>query len=104
MVPASIAALSGILVVGKVVPIWWGWLTVIAAVVSAVGNVLSPTKTYYEHVNAAKNFIAIKHRARALYQTFAASMTDGQYHLAVQFLLQEYTDLIRFAPPTDNKG
>jgi hypothetical protein len=54
IVPAGVAAISGTLVAGQVVPLWVGWLTTISAVITAVASVLDPNRGYYEHLNAAK--------------------------------------------------
>lgn len=104
LVPAIIAALSGVLVVGTIIPIWWGWLTVLSAVVAAVASVLDPLKTYYDHLNAAKNFTALKHEARGLRDTFSFSMEDREFFTAVKNLHDKYNDLIKFVPPTDEKS
>jgi len=104
LVPAIIAALSGILVVGAVVPIWWGWLTVLSAVVTAVASVLNPLKTYYDHLNAAKNFTALKQEARGLKDTFSSTMEDKEFFSAVKNLHEKYNNLIKFVPPTDKKS
>lgn len=102
VVPAVIATLSGLLVAGSVVPVWFGWLTVISAVITAVANVLNPLKEYYDHLNAAKNFTAMKHDARTLGDVFNLRMDDSSLAVAVENLHQRYGDLIKFVPPTDN--
>lgn len=104
VIPAVVAALSSMLVVGEVVSAWWGWLTVISAVVSAVGNVLDPQKGYYDHLNAAKNFTVIKHRARALRETFSEGMNDEKFMVEVKMVHDQYNDLVRFVPPTTQKA
>lgn len=104
LVPAIIAALSGVLVVGAVVPIWWGWLTVLSAVITAVASVLNPLKAYYDHLNAAKNFTALKHEARGLKDTFSSNMEDKEFFIAVKNLHDKYNNLVKFVPPTDEKS
>ena len=104
VIPAVVASLSSLLVVGKVIPAWWGWLTVISAVVSAVGNVLDPLKGYYDHLNAAKNFTVIKQRARALGETFSENMNDEKFGAETKVLHDQYNDLVRFVPPTTQKA
>ena len=46
VIPALIAASSGLLVVGEIIPIWWGWLTVVSASVTATSSIISPHKSY----------------------------------------------------------
>jgi len=104
LIPAIIAALSGILVVGMIVPIWWGWLSVFSAVIVAVASVLNPLRAYYDHLNAAKNFTALKQEARALKDTFSSDMVDEEFFRAVKNLHDKYNNLIKFVPPTDEKS
>lgn len=102
IVPAVTAAILGVLVGGNIIPDWYIWLSVVAAVISAVGNVLNPMKEYYDHLNAAKNFTTMKRDANALCHTFVNRMTDEEFAIAVESLHSRYNDLVRFAPPTDN--
>ena len=104
IIPASIAAVLGVLVGGGVVPDWFVWLSVMSAVIAAVGNILNPMKDYYDNLNAAKNFTALKHDARALRDVFSSKMNDDEYMIAVQTLHSRYNDLLRFVPPTDEKS
>lgn len=104
VVPAIAAAILGVLVGVGQIPFWWLWLSVMSAVVAAVGNVLNPLKEYYDHLNAAKNFVTIKHDARGLRDTFSASMNDSEFMTAAKVLHDRYNDLVRFAPPTDDKS
>lgn len=104
IMPAVVAALSGVLVAGSVVPSWFNWLTVISAVVTAVASVLNPMKEYYDHLNAAKNFTVLKHEARTLGDVFGTKMDDNSFAVSVENLHRRYADLIKFVPPTDNKS
>ena len=104
LVPAVVATLSGILVAGTVIPIFWGWLTVLSAVITAVASILNPLKTYYDHLNAAKNFTALKHEARSLRKTFSSNMKDEEFFVSVKNLHDKYNNLIKFVPPTDEKS
>lgn len=54
LVPAIATAVIGTLTVGQVVPQWVGVVGLISAVVTAIGTVLNPQQSYYEHVTAAK--------------------------------------------------
>ena len=104
LIPAVIAAVLGVAVGGGFVPIWCVWLSVVSAVVAAVGNVLNPMKEYYDNLNAAKNFTALKHDARALREVFASKMSEEEYTISVRTLHERYNDLLRFAPPTDKES
>lgn len=103
LTPAVIAALSGLLVAGKVIPDWWIWLTVLSSVVTAVASVLNPLKEYYDHLNAAKNFTVLKHETRALKDVFGSNMKDEDFFLTVKNLHDKYNELVRFVPETNNK-
>jgi hypothetical protein len=104
LVPAISASLSSLLVVGTTVPEWVGWIAVISAVVTAVASVLNPLKDYYDHLNAAKNFTALKHDARNFKNVSSSKMNDNNLVLGVENLHQRYNDLIKFVPPTDDKS
>ncbi len=104
IVPAVIAAVLGVLVGSGTVPFWFVWLSVMSAVIAAVGNVLNPLKSYYDHLYAAKNFTTLKQDARALRDTFSSPMSDSEYIAAAKTLHDRYNDLVRFAPPTEKKA
>jgi hypothetical protein len=104
VIPAIIAALSGLLVAGNIVPNWFVWLSVLSAVITAVASILNPMKEYFDHLNAAKNFTALKHEARSLCNTFGINMSDEIFYDAVKHLHSRYNDLIKFVPPTDQKS
>ncbi|MCR4311116.1 MAG: SLATT domain-containing protein [Candidatus Taylorbacteria bacterium] len=104
LVPAVVAAALGAAVGGGFISAWWVWISVVSAVIAAVGNVLNPMKEYYDNLNAAKNFTALKHDARALRDVFSSRMNDEEYMTAVQILHDRYNDLLRFAPPTNKEA
>lgn len=99
--PAVIASLSGLLVVGEVIPNWWGWVTVVAAVISATSSVVSPHKSYYENLNSAKSFTVVKHRARSLRSSFTSSYSEQELFKEVRSLSEYYNQLILLTPPTE---
>jgi len=101
IIPAVGAALSSLLVVGEVIPTWWGWLTVVSAVVSATSSVVSPQKSYYENLNAAKSFTVVKHRARSLHESFASSLPEAEFLKEVRGLSDYYAQLVLLTPPTE---
>lgn len=103
IVPAVIAAVLGVLAGTNVLTPWTIWFSVIAAAISAIGNVLNPFAEYYAHLNAAKSFTILKQDARALRDTFSGTMNDEVFCAATQSLHDRYDDLVRLAPPTDNK-
>src|SRR5438128_2104294 len=104
VVPAVVAALSSILVVGQVVPAWFGWASATAAIVAAVGGVIDPQKSYYEHLNAARYFTVLKQKARALRETFSARFSDAEFATKVESLHEEYIELVKFLPPTTEEA
>lgn len=104
IIPAIIASLSGLLVVGEVIPVWWGWLTVVSAVVSATSSIVSPQKSYYENLNSAKSFTVIKHKARALSDAFVAFHSEDEFYKEVCGLSEMYNQLVLLTPPTEERA
>ena len=100
VVPAVIASLSGLLVVGQVIPQWWGWVTVVSAVITATSSIVSPHKSYYENLNSAKSFTVIKHRARSLHCSFATFYNENELLKEVKSLSEYYNQLVLLTPPT----
>ena len=103
-IPAAAAALLAALVAGGVIPTWFAWVSAMAAVVSAVGNVLDPLKSHYDHLLAGKNFTALKHDARALHETFSHGTGDAELCVEVKKLHDRYNDLVKFVPQTGDKA
>lgn len=104
LLPALLTATSVFLTVGVPVPPWWIWVTVVSAFVTAYGTVKNPLKDYYDHLMAAKNFTAIKHDARILWEVFSKDMTDKEFIQATKSLHDRYNELIRISPPTDDES
>lgn len=100
VIPAIIASLSGLLVVGEVIPAWWGWLTVVSAVVTATSSIISPHKSYYENLNSAKSFTVVKHKARSLRSSFSSFYNEDEFYKEVRALSDYYNQLILLTPPT----
>lgn len=101
LIPALAAAAMGTLAVGQVVPAWVGVAATIAAVVTAVGTVLNPQRTYFQHLSAAKAFTVLKHDARAA-RDRAPTMSDEAASCVSENLHERYNDLVRMAPPTED--
>lgn len=99
--PAIIASLSGLLVVGEAIPAWWGWVTVVSAVITATSSIMGPHKSYYENLNAAKSFTVVKHRARSLHCSFATSFSEQEFLKEVRSLSEYYNQLVLLTPPTE---
>lgn len=102
--PAVVASASGLLVVGGVVPVWWGWLTVVSSVITATTSIIGPQKNYYENLNAAKSFTIIKHKARSLRESFSSFLSEVEYVKEVKNLNESYNQLILLTPPTQEKA
>lgn len=100
VVPAVIASLSGLLVVGQAIPAWWGWLTVVSAVITATSSIVSPHKSYYENLNSAKSFTVVKHRARSLKSSFSSFYSEDEFYKEVRALSEYYNQLVLLTPPT----
>jgi hypothetical protein len=101
LIPAIATAVIGTLTVGQVVPRWVGIVGLITAVVTAIGTVLNPQQSYYEHVSAAKAFTVMKHDARATRELGERS-ANQDLAVSVQGLHDRYNDLVRIAPVTED--
>jgi hypothetical protein len=102
IVPAAVAAITGILVAANAEPTSWLWVTVIASVISVVAGILEPNKKYQEHLNAGRQFTALKHDARFLHEAKGDQMTDEAFCVAVENLHDKYNELLKNVPPTGN--
>lgn len=103
LIPTLIAAGSAGLVVGQIIPIWWGWATLLSALISAFANVANPLEDYYKHLMAAKSFVVLKQDARYAKDTQSKMMGREEFNLVVDSLHNRYGELVRNAPITDNK-
>jgi len=101
LVPAIATAVIGTLTVGQVVPRWVGIVGLLTAVVTAIGTVLNPQQSYYEHLAAAKAFTVLKHDARAL-REMGQHEAAQDLTVAVKSVHDRYNDLIRIAPATED--
>ncbi len=100
LIPAVCSALLGMLVVGRVVPGWVGVVALVSAIITAMGTVMNPQKSYFEHLAAARAFTVAKHDSRALREAFGAGMTDEESTGVVRCLHERYNELVRLSPPT----
>lgn len=101
VVPAIIAAFTSTLVAAGIAGEWLLPFTVVSAVISAVAAVLNPNKTHQEHLDAARNFTALKHDARFLRDSQSLKMNDDALCISVENLHQKYNELLKSVPPTD---
>lgn len=102
IIPAVAAALFvSVLVVGDRVPEWVGWVAAVSAIFSATNSVMSPHKSYYENLNAAKSFTVVKNKAHLLASFLAGCYTEKEFCEAVKALSEIYNQLILVTPPTE---
>ena len=102
VIPAISAALFvSVLVVGEQVPEWIGWIAIVSAIFSATNSVMSPHKSYYENLNAAKSFTVVKNKAHMLASSLAGCYTEKEFCEAVKALAETYNQLILVTPPTE---
>jgi hypothetical protein len=99
LVPALTAAAMGTFAVGQVVPAWVGVAAAIATGITAVGTVLNPQRSSFQHLSAAKAFTVLKHDARAA-RDRGLIMSDEEAACISESLHERYNDLVRIAPPT----
>jgi hypothetical protein len=103
VVPAAVAAVSGILVL-RGYPAWVAWFAVISGVVFALQSVLDPDRKANDHSTAGKEYTALKHEARSLYQTFSKEMDKSDFTTAVRLLRERYDSLVKHSPQTTEKA
>ena len=72
--------------------------------VTAVSSVLNPSKTYQQHLEAGKNFTALKHDARFLHEARCQRLSDEAFAECVESLHQKYNELVKVVPPTSTKA
>lgn len=101
LIPALAAAAMGTLAVGQVVPAWVGVAATIAALITAVGTVLNPQRSFFQHLSAAKAFTVLKHDARAA-RDRDSILSDDEAVCVSENLHERYNDLVRTAPPTED--
>ena len=80
------------------------FLTVLSALVVAVASILNPLKEYYDHLNAAKHFTALKMEAFSLHSAKYSAMSEKEFATSVDNLSKTYQQLILFIPETNNKA
>jgi len=101
LIPAIATALIGTLTVGQVVPPWVGIAGLVTAVVTAIGTVLNPQQSYYEHLGAAKAFTVLKHDARSAKETGDLAASEN-LSITMSCIHDRYNDLVRIAPATED--
>jgi len=104
VIPAVVAAVSGVVVVSGVVHPFWLALIVVGAATSAVAGVLDPHKSYQNHLSVAKDFVVLKQDARSLHETFYSTMNDEVFSNEVKHLHDRYISLVKMSPATDKKS
>lgn len=100
MVPAAVAAITGVLVAAGKEPTSWLWATVVAATTSTIAGILDPNRNAQDHLTAARNFTVIKHDARFLHEAQGDTMGDEAFFVAVGNLHNQYGELCKVSPPT----
>jgi len=104
VIPAVCAALSSTLVAAGLLGNWLLPFTVLSASVSAITAILNPNKEYQNHLAAAKNFTSLKHDARFLRESQSVRLSKDALIVAIEGLHQRYNELLKSAPPTDDKS
>lgn len=102
LVPVCITVLSAFaLLLGA--PNWVSWITLLSGIVTMLNVFMEPEKKAKEHLFAAKNFIALKHEARSLHESFKDFMNENEFYHSVKRLREKYNLLVQFTPPTDDE-
>lgn len=100
IVPAICAAVTGILVAAGIAPDQFILVTVVSSTITAVAAVLNPNKNYQAHLEAGKNFTALKHDARFMCKATVNRVGDEAFGVCVEGLHNRYNELIKTVPPT----
>ncbi|MEX2515180.1 MAG: SLATT domain-containing protein [Candidatus Paceibacterota bacterium] len=97
--PAVIASLSSAAFIQGFIEPWSGLLALISSVIVATSIVINPNKSYYENLNAAKNFTVIKNKASRL-KSLSSSYSENDLLKKAEKVSEEYEQLVRLTPPT----
>lgn len=103
IVPAAVAFASGILIVSGC-PTWIAWLAILSGAAFALQSILNPDQKANDYSTAGKEYTALKHDARALYQTFSKEMSKPDFAVAVRLLREKYSFLVKQTPQTTEKA
>jgi len=103
IIPAAVAAASGILVLSGY-PNWIAWLAIVSGAVFGLQSILDPDRKTNDYSTAGKEYTALKHEARALYQTFSKEMNRDEFAVAVRLLRERYGSLVKHTPQTTEKA
>lgn len=76
------------------------WLSVGAGVLTAMLSIINPVSSYYNHLAAAKIFVALKHEARTLRDLYGVNLSDQEYLERAHLLDEKYATIVQFVPPT----
>ena len=101
--PAAVSAISGILLL-RGYPDWIAWLAIISGAVFALQSVLDPDRKSNDHSAAGKEYTALKHEARRLYQVFSKEMSRSDFSVAIEMLCEKYNFLMKHTPQTTEKA
>ena len=102
-VPAAASALGGgAILIGQ--GTIFAWLPIIAGLATAMATALDVDKRTIEHREAAKEYTILRHKARAVYQTFAYEMTREEFIQAVKEICECYNELTKKYPSTTEKA
>ncbi len=104
VVPAICAAVSGALVASGIASSNFILVTVVSSTITAVAAVLNPNKSYQSHLDAGKNFTALKHDARFMCKATASKLGDEAFAVCVEGLHNRYNELVKTVPPTSPKS
>ena len=104
IIPAVCATVTGTLVATGIAPAHLLFLTVVSSTMSAISAILNPSKNYQAHLDAAKNFTALKHDSRFMCKVMSIKLNDEAFSVCVENLHNRYNELIKTVPPTSTKS
>jgi hypothetical protein len=103
VLPSFVAAVCGLLTaVG--LPRWLGALSAAGGFVATVAGALGIDRQPTAHRNAASQWTALRHEARALHQTLFKELAREQFLAEVRRIEDRYIALCEALPPTNRKS
>ena len=101
-IPALITISSSFgLLIGA--PNWVAWITFFSALITITNILLKPEEEATNHFTAAKNFTALKHEARSLYEAFKDFIDENTFYHEVKRLREKYNIYATSTPPADDE-
>ena len=101
IVPSGVSALAGILTsVG--LPGWIGAFAAVSGLITGVSSAVGVDRKALSHKQAGNLFTALRHEARALYETYSLELPYEQFVAETRRINDRYNSLIQALETTDS--